>query len=38
MTESTYVMNDSQTHKIEYIPPTQDPTLSKNPITLLPIA
>ncbi|UTO18433.1 MULTISPECIES: YagK/YfjJ domain-containing protein [Acinetobacter] len=33
MTQSPYVMNDSQTHKIEYIPPTQDPTLSKNPIT-----
>jgi hypothetical protein len=33
MTESTYVMNDSQTHKLEYIPPIQDPTLSKNPTT-----
>lgn len=33
MTQSPYVMNDSQTHKIEYIPPIQDPTLSKNPTT-----
>lgn len=33
MTQSTYVMNDNKTHKIEYIPPIQDPTLSKNPTT-----
>ncbi|WP_335955659.1 YagK/YfjJ domain-containing protein [Acinetobacter guillouiae] len=33
MTQSPYVMNDSQTHKIEYIPPIQDPTLPKNLIT-----
>lgn len=30
MTESTHVMNDSETYKLAYIPPTQDPTLSKN--------
>ncbi len=31
MTESTYVMNDSQTHKIEYIPPIQDISSAQNP-------
>lgn len=31
MTESTYVMNDSQTHKIEYIPPIQNISTAQNP-------
>jgi hypothetical protein len=31
MTESTYVMNDSQTHAIEYIPPIQDIYSAQNP-------
>lgn len=31
MTESTYVMNDSQTHKIEYISPIQNISTAQNP-------
>lgn len=31
MTESTYVMNDSQTHAIQYIPPIQDISSAQNP-------